>query len=100
MLFRSANYDVCRILVDNESLADILFYDAFSKISIPDDHLGSVNSPLVGFTGDAMPVEGMITLTVVAGRFSKQSRVRVDFLVVKAPSAYNAILDRPDLNAL
>ena len=39
-------------------------------------------------------------MTVVAGRYPKQSRALVDFLVVRAPSAYNAILDRPGLNAL
>ena len=31
-----ADYDVCHILVDSGSLANILFYDAFLKISIPD----------------------------------------------------------------
>ena len=95
-----ADYDVHCILVDSESSVDILFYDVFSKISIPDGRLGLIGSPLVGFTGDAVPVEEIITLTVVAGRHPKQSRARVDFLVVRAPSAYNAILDRLGLNTL
>ena len=88
MLFRSMRH----ILVDNESSADILFYDAFSKISILDGHLRPISSPLVGFTGDAIPMEGVITLTVTAGRYPRQSQAPMDFLVVKAPSAYNAIL--------
>ena len=62
-----ADYDVHRILVDSGSSTNILFYDAFSKISIPDDRLGPISFALVGFTGDAMLVEGVITLTVVAG---------------------------------
>ena len=45
-------------------------------------------------------MEGVITLTVAAGRYPRQSRALVNFLMVKAPSAYNAILDRPGLNAL
>ena len=89
-----------RILIDNGSSADILFYDAFSKMSILDGRLGPISSPLVGFTGDAIPMEGVITLTVAAGRYPRQSRALVNFLVVKAPSAYNAILDRLGLNAL
>ena len=41
-----ANYDVRRILVDNGSSADTLFYDAFSKIKISLDWLGRLDSPL------------------------------------------------------
>ena len=63
-----ANYDVRRILVDNGSSADILFYDAFSRMSILDGHLGPISSPLVGFIDDA---EGVITLTVVVGRYPR-----------------------------
>ena len=92
------NYDVRRILVDSGSLTNILFYDAFSKMSIPDGRLGSINSLLVGFIGDAVLIEGVITLTMVAGWYPKQSRAQVDFLVVRVPSAYNIILDRPGLN--
>ena len=80
-----ANYDVRRILVDNENSTDILFYDAFSRMSILDGHLRPISSPLVGFTDDAVPVEGVITLTVAAGRYPRQSRALVNFLVVKAP---------------
>ena len=54
----------------------------------------------VGFTGDAIPTEGIITLAVATGRYPRQSRALVNFLVVKAPSAYNAILGRLGLNAL
>ena len=66
-----ANYDVHRILVDNESFIDVLYYDAFFKMSISDNHLGPMSSPLVGFTGDTVLVEGMITLAVTAGQYPK-----------------------------
>ena len=64
-----ADYDVCHVLIDNGSSTDVLFYDAFSKISVPNDHLRSMNSPLVGFTDDAVPVEGIITLSMAVGRY-------------------------------
>ena len=95
-----ANYDVDRNLIDNERSADILFYDAFSKISISDSRMGLMNSPLVGFTGDIVPVEGIITLQVMTDQYPKQFRVQVNFLMVQVLFAYNAILNQPGLNVL
>ena len=62
------NYDVCYILMDNRSSIDVLFYDAFSKIDIFLDWLGRLDFPFVGFTGDAILVKGVITLSVTIGR--------------------------------
>ena len=61
------NYNVHRILIDNESLIDILFYDAFSKMDIFLDRLGRLDSSLVGFIGDTTLVEGVINLPVITG---------------------------------
>ena len=46
-----SNYDVKRILVDNGSLIDILFYDAFQKMKLPSKQLQDINAPMVGFIG-------------------------------------------------
>ena len=60
------NYDVHHILVDNESSADILLYEIFSQMGILSERLGQMDSPLVVFIGDSIPIEGVITLTVIA----------------------------------
>ena len=80
-------------MIDNESSIDILFYDAFSKISISDDRMGPISFSLVGFTSNVVSIEGIITLSIMASRYPKQSKAQVNFLVVRTPSAYNAILD-------
>ena len=46
-----------------------------------------------------MPVEGAITLLVTVGTEPYQKTLRLSFLVIKVPSTYNAILERPGLNA-
>lgn len=57
------NHDVRHILIDNESLADVLYFKALLKIGISPNRLTRVNTPLVGFIGDTIQVEGMISLT-------------------------------------
>ena len=93
------NYDIRHILIDNRSSVDVLFCDAFLKMKILDDRLGKINFLFIRFTEDTIPIKGVITLPVKADRFSIQSTVQVDFLIVRAPSTYNTILDWLGLNA-
>ncbi|XP_008795595.2 uncharacterized protein LOC103711289 [Phoenix dactylifera] len=93
-------FDVKRILVDNGSSANILYYHVYQKMGLTENQLRRMNAPLVGFTGDSVPVEGEVSFLVTAGLAPRESTVRTDFLVVRLPSAYNAILGRPGLNAL
>ena len=44
-----ADYTTRRVLVDNGSSADILYYPAFQQMKLGRDQLRPVNSPLVGF---------------------------------------------------
>lgn len=93
------NYDACHILVDNRSLADVLYYIALLKIGISPDWMAWVDSFLVGFIGDVIQIEGMVTLTMRMGCYPLWSISQVHFLVVWVPSTYNAILGWPGLNA-
>ena len=45
------DYTTKRVLMDNESLADILYYPTFQQMRLGRDQLRPVNSPLVGFRG-------------------------------------------------
>ena len=95
-----ANYDVKKIFVDNESSTNVLFYSTFSRMRLSADRLKRVSTPLIGFAGDAVAVEGEVTLPVTAGAEPRQSTVHLTFAVVQVSSAYNAILGRSELNAL
>ena len=46
-----ADYTTRRVLVDNGSSANILYYPAFQQMRLGRDQLHPVNSPLVGFSG-------------------------------------------------
>ena len=62
-----ANYDVKRILVDNGSSVNVLFYTVLSHMDLSKYRLRGVSSPLIGFTGDSVQVEGEITLSTTVG---------------------------------
>ena len=64
-----ADYTTRRVLVDNGSSADILYYPAFRQMKLGRDHLRPVNSPLVGFGGIKVQPVGTISLPVVVGAY-------------------------------
>ncbi|XP_050256398.1 uncharacterized protein LOC126701956 [Quercus robur] len=93
------DYNMHRVLVDNGSSADILYYPAFQQMRIDKERLSPTNSPLVGFGGTKVFLLDAITLAVTAGDYPQQITKEITFLVVDYSSAYNAILGRPTLNS-
>ena len=93
-----ADYTTRRVLVDNGSLVDILYYPAFQQMWLGRDQLRPVCSPLVGFGGMKVQPVGTITLPVVVGSYLQQIAKEVNFFVVDCSSSYNAIIGRSTLN--
>ena len=67
-----ADYSIRRVLVDNESSTDILYYPAFQQINLGRDQLRPVHSPLVGFGGIKVQPVGTISLPVVVGAYPQR----------------------------
>ena len=81
-----------RMLVDNGSSADILYYPAFQQMRINRARLTPTNAPLVGFGGTRVLPLGAITLPVTVSDYPQQIIQDVTFLVVDCSSTYNGIL--------
>ena len=62
-----ADYTTRRVLIDNGSSIDILYYPPFQQMRLGRDQLCPVNSPLVGFGGMKVQSVGTIALLVVVG---------------------------------
>ena len=79
---RIGDYNVHRMLVDNGSSADILYYLAFQQIGIDRARLIPTNALLVGFGGTRVLPLGAITLLVTVGDYPQQIIRDLTFLVV------------------
>ena len=64
-----ADYSTRRVLVDNWSSTDNLYYPAFQQMNLRRDQLRTVHSPLVGFDGMKVQPVGTIMLPVVVGAY-------------------------------
>ena len=91
-------FNTKRILVDNGSSADIIYFPAFQQLKLDEKRLRPFGSSLVSFSGDRVYPKGIITLTVIVGTHPRQLTRQLDFLVIDCPSSYNVIIGRPTLN--
>ena len=60
-------FNTRRILVDNGSLADIIYLSAFQQLKLNPKRLRPFESSLVSFSGDKVYPRGIVTLTVTVG---------------------------------
>ena len=82
-----ADYTTRRVLVDNGSSEDILYYPTFQQMRLERDQLRPVNSPLVGFGGMKVQPIGTVTLPVMVGAYPQQVARDVNFLVLDCSSS-------------
>ena len=96
IILRIGGYDVKRVMVDQGSVAMIMYPDLFKGLNLRAEDLTPYNSPLVSFEGKVIIPKGQIRLPVQTG----SETVEVDFIVVNAYSPYTAIVARPWLHTL
>ncbi|KAK3005410.1 hypothetical protein RJ639_016400 [Escallonia herrerae] len=70
---KAGKFEVKRVLVDNESSAEILLYDTFKKMNILTDCLRKMDTPLYGFSNHPDAVEGPLCIQPHIGTTSTQS---------------------------
>ena len=93
---RIGGYDVKRVMVDQGSVAEIMYLDLYKGLGLKPEDLTTYCSPLVSFEGKVVVLEGQIRLPVQIGA----DVVEVDFIVVDAFSPYTTIMGRPWLHSL
>ena len=85
------NCEVSRILVNNRSLADVLFLSTLQEMEIDESEIEKSTTVLIGFNGKSTAAVGKIKLPVFAFGENKMTT----FLIMDCLSVYNIILGRP-----
>jgi hypothetical protein len=90
--------DITRVLIDNNSWAEILFLSAFDQMGYDRKQLKEVMKPLYGFRGKRIEPVDSISLPVSFGSLKNTGIFFVTFNMVDMHYPYNAIFDRGLLN--
>ena len=91
---------VHRVLVDQGSLANVMFWSTFNKLQLSPYQLRPYTGFLYGFVGDQVEMCGHIELRMIFTDGAASRTTKIRYLVVNVPSAYNILLGRPALNRI
>jgi len=91
---------VHRVLVDQGSSADILFWDAFVSLGIPFEKLEQFDGILVGFTDDLVQVRGYLSTQMAFGEGDTTKTIDFRYMVVNVLSSFNILLGHSAINKL
>ena len=89
--FQIGGYDVKRVMVDQGSVAEIMYPDPYNGLNLKSEDLIPYSSSLVSFEEKLIILKGQIRLPVQ----TDSEVVEVDFIIVDAYSPYTAIVARP-----
>ncbi|KAL2976687.1 hypothetical protein AAZX31_13G023400 [Glycine max] len=95
-----ANFMVTRVLIDQGSSVDILYWKTFQRLEVSPDLVHPHGGPLLSFTGEKVETRGYedsIT-TFSQGKLSRRFTIR--YLLVDTNTSYLALIGRKTLNEL
>jgi len=92
------NYAVKKVLIDQGSSVDILYWTTYQKLQLPTTAMVLYNEPIYGFSGEKVSTRGYIDLHTVFRDGTQTETIPIRFLIVDAPTSYNVLLGRPSLN--
>jgi len=94
------NYAVKKVLVDQGSSVDILYWTTYQKLQLPDNAMIPYDEPIYGFSGEQVSTRGYIDLHTIFRDGTQTKTIPIRFFIVDAPTSYNILLGRPSLNTL
>lgn len=89
---QTALYDVSKVLVDQGSSVNIIYWATFLKMELSEDIISPFNEQIVGFTSERVDTRGYLDLRTRLGMDGETKELRVRFLLVEGNTSYNALL--------
>lgn len=96
VIARINGFIVKKVLVDQGSGVEVMYLDLFKGLGLKAEDLSTYDTPLVGFDGRVVILEGQISLLVN----TEGKEVMVNFIVVSSFPSYIAILGRPWIHTM
>ena len=94
------NYAVKKVLIDQGSSVDILYWATYQKLQLPDTAMIPYDEPIYGFSGEQVSTRGYNDLHTVFCEGTQTKTIAIRFLIIDVPTSYNILLGRPCLNTL
>ncbi|RDY09020.1 Retrovirus-related Pol polyprotein, partial [Mucuna pruriens] len=91
-------YKVERVLIDQGSSANILYWTTAQKLGVRS--LTRCEGVLYGFVGERVPIRGTVEIETTFGDRNGTRTIPVVYTVVDIEASYNIIMGRPALNKL
>ena len=96
VIARINGFIVKKVLIDQGSGVEVMYPDPFKGLGLKSGDLSRYDTPLMGFDGRMVILEGKITFLVNM----KGKKVMVTFIMVTSFSPYTAILGRPWIHVM
>ncbi|XP_068501126.1 uncharacterized protein [Phaseolus vulgaris] len=93
-------FAIAKVLVDQGSSVDILYWETFKKMQIPKAEVQPYSEQIVGFLGERVDTRGYIDLFTTFGDNYLSKTINIRYLLVNANTSYNILLSRPSINKL
>ena len=94
------NYTVKKVLIDQDSSVDILYWATYQKLQLPNTVMVAYDESIYGLSREKVFTHGYIDLYTVFRNGTQTKTIPTRLLVVDAPTSYNVLLGRPSLNTL
>jgi len=94
-------FAITKVLVDQGSLIDILYWKNFKKMRITKSEIQPYDKQIVGFFSEHVDTRGFIDLYTTFGEEGYLCKtIKIRYLLVNANTSYNILLGGSSINCL